>query len=217
MNWKIFIAALTAFGLNSFGQGGVIVRGGLNLANVKSSADLPTGVTQGFRTGMNVALLGDVPINNMFHGLTGVGFENRGFTTTDASGNSTVKLDYVTFSLMLQVGMPLSLYKSGPQPRLFVNAGVEPAFLISAVNEVKKGAVDTSIDLRDNTIGFDMNLSGEVGGEIPFTSSLAGILGAGYSYGLINANNTPGSKVTDHNYEIRIFAGLKFGLPKLEK
>jgi hypothetical protein len=113
-------------------------------------------------------------------------------------GGGDIRLDYVTVPVMISLGTPGSF----EAPRLFVNAGVESAVLLSS-----DYAADDFTFAIDNAEKFDFGLRGEIGLEVPMSAyGPAGLIGMGYTYGLTDANS---GDEEWNNYVITAFFGLK--------
>jgi hypothetical protein len=215
VNCKIYAVALVAMSLNSFGQAGIIIRGGLNLANVSMSPEPPSSVDKNARIGFNCALMGDFPINpfnETIHAIIGGGFENKGATLSAYGYKDEAIINYLVVPVLLSIRTLPSAFANGPGALFFVNAGFEPSFLLSATQKYTTDGATESMNESSNTSAFDLGVTGELGVEFPFSPSTAGIFGLGYSFGLINFNTNPESDMTDHNTVIKIFTGFKFGL-----
>jgi hypothetical protein len=199
-SFTAFITALliTALAPAPFAEG-VILRGGMNFANAITDPEPSSPSNREFREGFNLALLGEMGDGPM-RLLVGVGYENKGMHLAGMGGGD-IRLDYVTVPLMISMGTNSPEGMAGP--RLFVNIGLEPAFLVNS--EYASGNFTFSFE---NAEKFDLGLRGEVGVEFPFSySGPSGLLGVGYSYGLTDANSNNDSW---RNYAIHLFAGLKF-------
>lgn len=180
---------------------GLIVRGGMNLASASTDPGIDAE-NEEMRRGLNLALLaeaGSGPIRL----LAGVGYDNKGLGVTSALGDAEARFDYVTIPVMLSLGTNSSV-DGGWMPRLFVNVGVEPAFLVASEGSFE----DFDFDIDPER--FDLGLRGEAGIEIPVSTAAGVVLGAGYSRSLTNA-----SKDDDYewfNKTIHIFGGIKVGM-----
>lgn len=183
---------------------GLILRGGMNLATASTDPELDAD-NEKMRRGLNGALLveaGSGPIRL----LTGVGYENKGMSATSALADAELRLDYVTIPVLLSLGTVPSANGTW-MPRLFVNVGVEPAFLVNSEGTF----ADFDFDVDEERFNrFDLGLRGEAGLEIPVSPSAGVVLGAGYSRSLTNA-------AKDDDYEwysqtIHIFGGIKVGM-----
>jgi hypothetical protein len=181
----------------AFAQG-LIVRGGMNFANAVTDPEPASPSNREYRTGFNAAALGEFGEGSM-RLLIGAGYENKGMHIT-GNGGGDIRLDYVTVPMMISMGSGNPEGMAGP--RLFVNLGVEPAFLLNS-----DYATDDFTFAFDNAEDFDFNLRGEIGVEFPFSySGPSGILGLGYTYGLTDANSNGDEW---HNYAFHLFLGLK--------
>ena len=112
-----------------------------------------------------------------------------------------MRLDYVTIPVMLSIG---STSDRQFVPRIFLNAGVEPAFLVSS--DVSLGGFTADFDAEE----FDFGLRGEAGLEIPLSETAGVVLGAGYSQSLTDAIKDDDLESMSHT--IHIFAGVKIGM-----
>ncbi len=212
MKMKFCLVLLTALSLNVFGNdAGIILRGGLNAADAHLSQDVPFGTEKGFRGGVNLALLGDIPLSNSVGILAGGGFENKGFTVSNGQELETFRLNYAVFPLMLSFEKA-STSPLSPRNRIFFNAGLEYAVLTSASLELVQN--DSTTTVHGHPKRFDFGLCGEFGGEIPLSSQGgSAIFGVGYSYDLTDESANPQTQQA-YNYVIKVFVGLKFDLKR---
>lgn len=207
MKNKIFtsIFALTLFTFiaapDNARADGLILRGGLNLSDADTDPSINAD-NQEYRRGLNVALLAEAG-NGPARLLVGVGYENRGIGVSTSLADATLRLDYVTIPVMLSLGTVPEM-GSGWMPRLFVNVGVEPAFLVSS-----NGSLE-SFDFDIEGERFDFGLRGEAGVEIPVSETAGIVLGAGYSRSVTNAAKD--DDLEWYNRNIQIFGGVKVGM-----
>ncbi len=180
---------------------GLILRGGLNLSDAATDPSIDAD-NQEYRRGLNLALLAEAG-NGPARLVAGVGYENRGIGVTTSLADATLRLDYVTIPVMLSLGTVPEM-GSGWMPRLFVNVGVEPAFLISSNGSLED--YDFDIDAER----FDFGLRGEAGVEIPVSETAGIVLGAGYSRSVTNASQD--DDLEWYNRNIQIFGGVKVGM-----
>lgn len=180
---------------------GLILRGGLNLSDADTDPTIDAD-NQEFRRGLNVALLTEAG-SGPARLIAGVGFENRGLGVTSALADAEVRLNYVTIPVMLSLGTVPEM-GSGWMPRLFVNVGVEPAFLISSDGSLE----DFDFDVEAER--FDFGIRGEAGVEIPVSETAGIVLGAGYSRSVTDAAKS--DDVEWYNRNIQIFGGVKVGM-----
>jgi hypothetical protein len=178
---------------------GIILRGGMNFGSANTDPKIDNDNKE-FRRGFNAALLGEVG-NGALRLLAGGGYEQRGLRVTDGSNEGQMSLDYVTIPVMLSVG---SVSHSPFIPRIFINAGVEPAFLVSS--DITLGSFTTDFDGEE----FDFGLRGEAGLEIPLSASAGIVLGGGYSQSLTDA--IKGDDFDSMSRTIHLFGGLKIGM-----
>jgi hypothetical protein len=189
---------LSALAPAAFSQG-IILRGGMNFAKAVTDPEPASPSNREFREGFNAALLGQTGDGPMSL-LIGVGYENKGMHITGAGGGD-IRLDYVTVPLMVSFGTGSPEGVAGP--RLFLNVGAEPAFLVNS-----DYATDNFIYTFDNAEKFDISLRGEFGVEFPFSySGPSGLIGLGYTYAMTDANSNNDEW---RNYAFHLFAGLKF-------
>ena len=203
MKNTVFIAALIIALIAVFAapahSDGLILRGGVNFGSANTDPKIDDDNKE-FRQGFNAAVLGEVGTGPV-RLLAGGGYEQRGLHVSGGTYDGEMALDYVTLPVMLSLGTALN---GSFVPRIFVNAGVEPAFLVSS--DLTIGTFTTDFDAEE----FDFGLRGEFGLEIPLSPSAGVILGAGYSQSLTDA-------IKDDDLEsmsktIHIFAGLKIGM-----
>jgi len=182
----------------AFAQG-VLLRGGMNFSNAFTKPEPTSPSNREYREGFNAALLGEMGEGPM-RLLIGVGYENKGMHISGFGGGD-IRLDYVTIPLMVSFGTGSDEGITGP--RLFVNVGAEPAFLVNSEYASSNFTYDF-----DNAETYDIGLRGEVGVELPFSySGPSGLIGVGYTYSLTDANSNEDEW---NNYAFHIFAGLKF-------
>jgi hypothetical protein len=180
---------------DAFAQG-IIVRGGMNFANAVTDPEVASSLNPEFRKGLNAALLAEFG-NNDVSLLIGAGYENKGMHL-GGSGGGDIRLDYLTLPVMVSFGT----HSRASSPRLFANAGIEPAFLLSS-----DYATENFTYAFDNAEGFDFCLRGEVGAEFPFSySGPAAVVGVGYTFSLTDANSGDDEW---RNHVIHLFVGLK--------
>jgi hypothetical protein len=181
----------------------IIVRGGMNFANAVTDPEPASPSNREYRKGFNAALLAEFGEGPM-RLLVGAGFENKGMHIT-GTGGGDIRLDYLTVPVMISFGgfAPFGDGRAGVVgPRLFVNAGLEPAFLVTSEYATDNFTLDF-----DNAEDIDFNLRGEIGIEFPLSySGPAGVVGLGYTYGLTDANKNDSEW---HNYVFHAFVGLK--------
>lgn len=206
MNNKIITTmfALTLIAVSAPGVAradGLILRGGLNLSDAATDPSIDAD-NQEYRRGLNLALLAEAG-NGPARLVAGVGYENRGIGVSTSLADATLRLDYVTIPVMLSLGTVPEM-GSGWMPRLFVNVGVEPAFLISSNGSLE----DYDFDIEAER--FDFGLRGEAGVEIPVSETAGIVLGAGYSRSVTNAAKD--EDLEWYNRNIQIFGGVKVGM-----
>ncbi len=203
MKNTIFFAALVLALIAVFAAparaDGLILRGGMNFANAKTDPEIDED-NQRFRLGGNAALLGELGDGGV-RLLVGGGYEQRGLKVTSGSNEGKMSLDYITVPVMISVGTSST---AEFVPRLFVNLGVEPAFLVSS--KVAFGAFTSDFDAEE----FDFGLRGEVGMELPVSASAGLYLGGGYSQSLTDA--IKGDDLESKSYNFHLFAGVKIGM-----
>jgi hypothetical protein len=199
----IFLAALVIALIAVFASpahsDGIILRGGMNFAN--ANTDLVEDEDREFRTGFNAAVLGEIGDGGL-RLLAGLGYENRGLGISIGDDDGEVRLDYVTVPVLLSVGT--SSMGTG-MPRVFVNLGVEPAFLVSEEEEL--GAFTFDFEEAEK---FDFGLRGEAGMEIPLSVSSGIVVGAGYSQSLTDASKSDDTEWK--HYGFHLFGGVKIGM-----
>lgn len=175
---------------------GIMLRGGLNLANATIDPEPASPGGADMRKGLNAALLGELgggPVRLM----VGAGYESRGVELTGPGGGDVI-LEYVTVPVMIGMGPP----SMSANACVFVNVGVEPAFLIASKLPAGNGAPSEE-DIRD----FDFNGRVEIGIELPVSYSGPSLmLGGAYTLGLTDIDRSSDSW---RNHAFHIFAGLK--------
>lgn len=194
----LIVALIAVFAAPAHSEG-IILRGGMNFGTAATDPEIDDENKE-FRTGFNAALLGEVG-GGALRLLAGGGYEQRGLRVTDGANEGEMRLDYVTVPVMLSVG---SISDRPFIPRIFVNAGVEPAFLVSS--EITLGSFISDFDAED----FDFGLRGEAGLEIPLSEGAGVVFGVGYSQSLTDA--IKGDDLEAKSHTVHIFGGLKIGM-----
>ncbi len=191
----VLAIVLTTLAPAAFAQG-LTVRGGMNFSKAITDPEPVLPSNRDYLRGYNAALLGELgqgPIRL----ILGAGYENKGMHLTGAGGGD-LQLNYMTVPVMLSIGRPSVNIESN----LFLNLGVEPAFLLSS-----DYAMNTFAFQFDRAEDFDLNLRAELGLELPLTySGPAAVVGGAYTYALTDADK---SGNTWHNYAFNLFLGLK--------
>ena len=189
------LTLLAALAPSSYAQG-IIARGGLNYSKAVTDPKPASPSSRDYLQGLNGALLGELG-NGAVRLIVGAGYENRGMHVSGAGGGD-IRLDYMTVPVMLSFGTPSVNIESS----LFLNLGIEPAFLLSS-----DYAMNNFTFTFDRAEDFDLNLRAELGAELPLTySGPAIVVGGAYTYGLTDADK---SGNTWHNYAFSAFLGLK--------
>ena len=175
---------------------GIIVRGGMNFANALTDPAPASASNRDFRKGLNAALLTEFG-NNEVSLILGAGYENKGMHFS-GNGGGDIRLNYLTLPVMVSFGT----HSRASSPRLFANAGIEPAFLVTS-----DYATENFTYGFNNAESFDFCLRGEAGAEFPISySGPAAVVGAGYTFSLTDANL---GEDEWRNHVIHLFVGLK--------
>ncbi len=172
-------------------------RGGVNLSNAaldpEPTAPNTTNMTRTYN-GALIAEVGSGPVRL----LLGAGYQQHGIRISGAGGGD-YRLDYGTIPIMVGLGEPSVNASSS----LFLNVGLEPAFLISS----KRPTPATALSAED-TRDFDIAMRAELGVELPLSySGPALVLSLGYSLGMIDVNRGENEW---HNNSFHGMVGLKF-------
>jgi hypothetical protein len=196
----LFTTALTAF-VSSVNAQGLILRGGMNASSAVTDPELDEDNTEP-RYGFNAAALADVPLSGAVHLVAGAGYEQRGLNFTNPGNDDKMLLsaDYLSVPVMLSLRAP------SDGAHLFINVGIEPAFLMSSDFDI--GDITFEVEQAES---FDFGLRGEVGVELPLSMNGPGVLlGLGYTYGLTDANSDEDGEW--NNTTIHAFLGVKLGM-----
>jgi hypothetical protein len=177
---------------------GLHVRGGLNLANAaldpEPASPLSTTLLRGYN-GSLLAELGGGPIRLMLGG----GYQQHGVKVEGGAGEGDYRLDYATIPVMLSMGPP----SVNANASVFLNIGVEPAFLIGT--RIPSGS---TLLPEDDARDFDVAMHAELGVELPLSySGPALTLALGYSLGMIDVHGGPDRW---RNNTFQGIIGLKF-------
>ncbi len=175
------------------------IKAGLNLSTLTADADKIMSSSTGFHAGAFVEFkaLGKIAVQpELLFSAQGAKFEGKDVSSVL---ESTQKMDYVVVPVMLKYYV---LSVGG----LFLEAGPQVGFLVSAKNEVqnKLTNVSTTEDIKDATKGLDTSVNFGVGYDILDKI----VVQTRYSLGLTNVSEA--DEVTSKNGVFQLSLGYKF-------
>jgi len=193
------------------------VKTGLNLSNFfEKNDDKVLSEGYKYRTGANLGLTVDFPINNNLGIQTGLTFQNRGFRISevkDIAGydleiNSKTSLNYIDIPVNLKYTYELSNLNIYGLGGLYVGNAISGKYEGSSTFQGRTDETNLDIEfgndqgeMKSLDYGLNFGLGAEYG---PFGLNLS------YAYGLANLSNNPNSKFRQNNRLISISATYRF-------
>ena len=195
MKKVLLISMLALFTLSSCVCHNLGLKTGINVASINGDD------TSNFdaRTGMFFGGFAELCITNEFAIQPELLYSMQGAKYTQSDGyDGTKKLDYLTLPIMAKIKVIDELY---------VQAGPQIGFLVSATNEFESPGDSGENDIKDRFNNIDIGAN--VGLGYQFESGL--IFGARYNLGLSNINDFAGSgNFKNQNGVFQFSVGYKF-------
>ncbi|MDR6462100.1 porin family protein [Chryseobacterium sediminis] len=178
------------------------VKGGMNVSSLSKDSGLDD---QKSKIGFNAGVFANIPLASSFSVQPEVLYSQYGnksdFTTLGTKYSASTKLDYITVPVMFQYNLI---------PDLYVEAGPEFGFMVSAKNKLKNesnGNSTTSDNYKDNFNTFNFGIG--LGAGYYFTPNLG--LTARYVAGLTDiAKNRPSGADAVRNNVFQVGLAYKF-------
>lgn len=178
------------------------VKGGMNVSSLSKDSGLDD---QKSKIGFNAGVFANIPLATSFSVQPEVLYSQYGnkseFTTLGNKYSASTKLDYITVPVMFQYNLI---------PDLYVEAGPEFGFMVSAKNKLKNetnGNSTTSDNYKDNFNTFNFGIG--LGAGYYFTPNLG--LTARYVAGLTDiAKNRPSGSDAVRNNVFQVGLAYKF-------
>lgn len=178
------------------------VKGGMNVSSLSKDSGLDD---QKSKIGFNAGVFANIPLAASFSVQPEVQYSQYGnksdFTTIGTKYSASTKLDYITVPVMFQYNLI---------PDLYVEAGPEFGFMVSAKNKLKNesnGNSTTSDNYKDNFNTFNFGIG--LGAGYYFTPNLG--LTARYVAGLTDiAKNRPSGSDAVRNNLFQVGLAYKF-------
>jgi hypothetical protein len=193
---KIVLAIVILITLNSTAQKiNFGIKAGLNMSMLTGSKDQIMSSNNGFFAGalLEFKILGKIAIQpELLFSAQGAKFESK-----DLTFSTTRKMDYLILPIMVKYYI-----KSG----LFVEAGPQVGFLISANQDVVNRItnISTSEDINDATKDFDMSANVGIGYDI-LDKVVAQVR---YCIGVTNTNDLENTNIKNGVFQLSV--GYKF-------
>lgn len=178
------------------------VKGGMNVSSLSKDSGLDD---QKSKIGFNAGVFANIPLAASFSVQPEVLYSQYGnksdFTTLGTKYSASTKLDYITVPVMFQYNLI---------PDLYVEAGPEFGFMVSAKNKLKNesnGNSTTSDNYKDNFNTFNFGIG--LGAGYYFTPNLG--ITARYVAGLTDiAKNRPSGSDAVRNNVFQVGLAYKF-------
>ena len=167
---------------------------GLNMASVNGED------TDNFnaRTGMFFGGFAELCVTNEFAVQPELFYSMQGAKYSQSDGyDGTFKLDYINLPIMAKIKVVDELY---------IQAGPQIGFLLSATDEFKSTNDSGEDDIKDSLKNLDFGAN--IGLGYQFESGLN--FGARYNFGLSNINDVAGFDVKNQNGVFQFSVGFKF-------
>lgn len=172
---------------------------GLNIANVSVS----TNVSTNSRTGMIFGGVADVGFTRQIGLVTGVRFVMKGYSVSQGTTSSTIKLNYLEFPAFLKVKFPLTEIKP------YLIGGPTLGINLSSTAETISGTQTQTSDLSANTESIDFGLFFGAGMDFSVTPKMDLCFQGGYAFGMSNIAKGI-TTVTIKTNGIQLTGGVKF-------
>ncbi|NIF05254.1 PorT family protein [Chryseobacterium sp. Tr-659] len=178
------------------------VKGGMNVSSLSKDSGLDD---QKSKIGFNAGVFANIPVASSFSIQPEVLYSQYGnksdFTALGTKYSASTKLDYIAVPVMFQYNLI---------PNLYVEAGPEFGFMVSAKNKLKNesnGDSTTSDNFKDNFNTFNFGIG--LGAGYYFTPNLG--LTARYVAGLTDiAKNRPSGSDAVRNNVFQVGLAYKF-------
>ncbi|BFO67917.1 porin family protein [Chryseobacterium sp. ES2] len=178
------------------------VKGGMNVSSLSKDSGLDD---QKSKIGFNAGVFANIPLAASFSVQPEVQYSQYGNKSNYTLGNTkfsaSTKLDYITVPVMFQYNLI---------PNLYVEAGPEFGFMVSAKNKFKNesnGDSNTTDNYKDNLNTFNFGIG--LGAGYYFTPNLG--LTARYVAGLTDvAKNRPSGSDATRNNLFQVGLAYKF-------
>ena len=168
-------------------------------------------------TRLSIGLAATIPMSDGFGIQLGGAYSQKGgsleFTEGGIVGESSIETDYLEFTALGKVGLPLF----GDRASAYLLAGPALAFesscqlRASATSGTESFEIDTDCDEGDlDRPNYDYGLAGGGGLEIGFTDKLGISLGLLYTYGLQDLDDNSGDSVK--NRSLTLSGGFVFSI-----
>ncbi len=212
---RMVIIAVAVLLYSSFAHANlsVGVRLGPGLANVEDQAEgeddpfFKMGLLTGDRVGIYANAFMEIPVQDWFSIVPGIGFSNRGYVVKPRNpmtydyANITFENDYLTFPIHFKVQPSMWAF------RPFLQVGPELGILLTTETKSFSGV---SLELANKFNSFDMGLDFCLGAEMSFGKVTPQVY-AQYYYGLTNAAKDSGD-LTLQNLNVSFMLGVKYEL-----
>ncbi|WP_114820094.1 porin family protein [Chryseobacterium sp. KLBC 52] len=178
------------------------VKGGMNVSSLSKDSGLDD---QKSKIGFNAGVFANIPLAASFSVQPEVQYSQYGnksdYTLAGTKYSASTKLDYITVPVMFQYNLI---------PNLYVEAGPEFGFMVSAKNKFKNesnGDSSTTDNYKDNLNTFNFGIG--LGAGYYFTPNLG--LTARYVAGLTDvAKNRPSGSDATRNNLFQVGLAYKF-------
>ncbi len=179
------------------------VKAGMNVSSLSNDGSLED---QGSKIGFNAGVFANIPVGSMFSVQPEVLYSQYGDKYDTRIGNNTYSyanhLDYITVPVMLQYNLI---------PNLYVEAGPEFGFMVSAKNKAKNetnnDVISESGNYKDNFSTFNFGIG--LGAGYYFTDNIG--ITARYVAGLTDiAKDRPNGSDAIRNNVFQVGLAFKF-------
>ncbi|WPO80990.1 porin family protein [Chryseobacterium sp. JJR-5R] len=179
------------------------IKAGMNVSSLSDNGSLED---QGSKIGFNAGVFANIPVGSMFSVQPEVLYSQYGDKYDTRIGNNTYSyanhLDYITVPVMLQYNLI---------PNLYVEAGPEFGFMVSAKNKAKNetnnNVISESGNYKDNFSTFNFGIG--LGAGYYFTDNIG--ITARYVAGLTDiAKDRPNNSDAIRNNVFQVGLAFKF-------